>query len=68
MGSGGVKCQIFRAERRGFALEEDAARYILSRAPRSMAALMDVLEQLDQDSMALQRSLTIPFIKSRLGW
>ena len=58
----------FRAERRGFALEEDAARYILSRAPRSMAALMDVLEQLDQDSMALQRSLTIPFIKSRLGW
>jgi DnaA family protein len=58
----------FRAERRGMSLDEDAARYILSRAPRSMAALMGLLEQLDRDSMALQRSLTIPFIKSRLGW
>ena len=58
----------FRAERRGMVLEEEAARYILSRAPRSMSALIGVLEQLDRDSMALQRNLTIPFIKSRLGW
>lgn len=58
----------FRAERRGISLEDDAARYILSRAPRSMAALMEVLEQLDQDSMAMQRPLTIPFIKARLNW
>ncbi len=58
----------FRAGRRGIALDDDAARYILSRAPRSMAALMEVLERLDQDSMAMQRPLTIPFIKSRLGW
>ena len=33
-----------------------------------MSALMGLLEQLDRDSMALQRNLTIPFIKSRLGW
>ncbi len=58
----------FRAERRGLVLEEEAGRYILSRAPRAMSALMDVLETLDRDSMALQRTLTIPFIKSRLGW
>lgn len=58
----------FRAERRGLQLEEEAARYILSRAPRAMAALMELLETLDRDSMALQRTLTIPFIKSRLGW
>ena len=49
-------------------LEDDAARYILARAPRAMGALMDVLETLDRDSMALKRPLTIPFIKSRLGW
>ncbi len=58
----------FRAARRGLQLEDEAARYLLSRAPRAMTALMDVLEQLDRDSMALQRNLTVPFIKSRLGW
>jgi DnaA family protein len=58
----------FRSARRGMTLEEEAARYILSRAPRGMTALMDLLEKLDRDSMALQRTLTIPFIKSRLGW
>jgi DnaA family protein len=58
----------FRAARRGLNLEEEAARYILARAPRAMSALMEVLEQLDRDSMAMQRTLTIPFIKSRLGW
>lgn len=58
----------FRAARRGLLLEDEAARYLLSRAPRAMSALMDLLEQLDRDSMALQRTLTIPFIKSRLGW
>ncbi len=58
----------FRAQRRGLHLEEEAARYILSRAPRAMSALMEMLEQLDRDSMALQRTLTIPFIKARFGW
>ena len=58
----------FRAARRGLQLEDEAARYILSRAPRAMSALMDLLEQLDRDSMALQRTLTVPFIKARLGW
>lgn len=58
----------FRAGRRGLLLEEEPARYILSRAPRAMADLMALLETLDRDSMALQRTLTIPFIKSRLGW
>lgn len=58
----------FRARRRGMVLEDDAARYILARAPRSMAALMTLLDTLDRDSMTLKRPLTIPFIKSRLGW
>jgi DnaA family protein len=58
----------FRAGRRGLLLEDEAARYILSRAPRSMSALMGLLEQLDRDAMALQRTLTIPFIKGRLDW
>ncbi|MEM0953864.1 MAG: DnaA regulatory inactivator Hda [Pseudomonadota bacterium] len=64
------KCDIlkFRAARRGIVLDSDAARYILSRAPRGMADLMALLEKLDRDSLAKQRSLTIPFIKQSLGW
>ena len=58
----------YRAARRGMQLEDDAARFILARAPRGMSDLMAVLETLDRDSIAMQRSLTIPFIKQRLGW
>ena len=59
---------VFRAARRGMSLGEDAARYILSRAPRGLAELMALLDKLDRDSMAAQRQLTIPFIKTRLDW
>jgi len=59
---------LFRAGRRGLRMDAEAARYILSRAPRDMAGLMALLETLDRDSIALQRALTIPFIKTRLGW
>jgi DnaA family protein len=49
-------------------LSEEAARYILARAPRGLGDLMGLLDRLDRDSMAAQRQLTIPFIKSCLGW
>jgi DnaA family protein len=64
------KLQIlrFRSQRRGIELGEESARYILARAARSLADLMDLLEQLDQASLVAQRPLSIPFIKSTLGW
>lgn len=64
------KLQIlqFRAKRRGMTLSDEPARYILSRANRSLGELMNLLVLLDQASMVAQRSLTIPFIKSTLGW
>ena len=58
----------FRAGRRGMSLSEEAARFIMARAPRGLGDLMDLLDRLDRDSMAAQRQLTIPFIKARLGW
>ena len=58
----------FRAQRRGMKLNDESGRYILSRAPRGMSALMGVLERLDRDSIAARRPLTIPFIKERMGW
>ncbi len=58
----------FRAERRGLLLPEESAAYIVNRAPRAMAELLDVLERLDQQSLAAQRALTVPFIKQVMNW
>lgn len=63
-----IEVLIFRAGRRGMSLSEEAARFIMARAPRGLGDLMDLLDRLDRDSMAAQRQLTIPFIKARLGW
>lgn len=57
-----------RATERGLALDEDTARFLLLRAPRSTGELMAVLNTLDQEALAQQRRLTVPFIKSVMGW
>jgi len=56
-----------RAQQRGLELDESVAQYLLRRYPRDLFSLFEKLDQLDVASMALQRRLTIPFIKSVLG-
>jgi len=63
-----VRILQFRAGRRGMQLGDDAANYILARAARSLADLIDLLERLDRASMVAQRQLSIPFIRQTLGW
>ena len=58
----------FRAARRGLSLPSGVASFIVSRAPRAMQQLLDVLDQLDEESLARQRVLSIPFVKETLGW
>ncbi|MFV8820075.1 DnaA regulatory inactivator Hda [Haliea sp. E17] len=58
----------FRAQRRGLAMPGDVAGYIVSRAPRSLPDLLQILDRLDQQSLAQQRALTIPFVKQVCGW
>ncbi|MBT4521555.1 MAG: DnaA regulatory inactivator Hda [Halieaceae bacterium] len=58
----------FRADQRGLSLSVELATYIVSRAPRALGQLLALLEQLDKASLAQQRVLTIPFVKSVLGW
>lgn len=53
-----------RAEARGFELPDEVGRYLLTRLPRDMHALFAVLDQLDYASLAAQRRLTVPFIKT----
>ncbi|MCH7673007.1 MAG: DnaA regulatory inactivator Hda, partial [Proteobacteria bacterium] len=49
------------------ALRADVADSIVARAARSLAALMQILDRLDESSIKEQRKLTIPFVKSTLG-
>ena len=49
-------------------LPDDVGRFILTRGARSMSALFDLLDRLDQASLQAQRKLTIPFLKETLGW
>ncbi|MGP0147592.1 DnaA regulatory inactivator Hda [Pseudomonas oryzihabitans] len=57
-----------RASRRGLHLTDEVGRFILSRNTRSMDALFDMLERLDQASLQARRKLTIPFVKEIMGW
>ena len=65
-----VRCAIlcFRADRRGLALSEEVASFIVHRAPRSLHRLLELLDQLDRASLAEKRALSIPFVKQSLGW
>jgi DnaA family protein len=54
------------AAARGMRLDADVARYILERCPRHLPRLLRLLDDLDRASLAAQRTLTIPFVKSRL--
>ena len=58
----------FRATRRGLSLSTGLASYIVSRAPRAMEQLLQVLDQLDKVSLAQKRALSIPFVKEVMGW
>lgn len=58
----------FRAARRGLRLPPELATYILARAPRGLDALLAVLDRLDRESLAAQRSLTQPFVREVMAW
>src|SRR5690625_4703838 len=56
-----------RAQARGLVLSQEVAQYLLQRLPRDTKALFQCLETLDRASLAQQRRLTIPFVKSVLS-
>ncbi len=55
-----------RASRRGFELPDDTAQFLLKRQQRDMHSLCSTLDALDIASLAAQRKLTLPFVKSLL--
>lgn len=58
----------FRAAQRGMDLNESCLSYIIARSSRDINALIQVLQTLDQSSLAQGRKITLPFIKSVMSW
>ena len=58
----------FRAARRGLSLSREVCSFIVSRSARDTEALLGLLDKLDNASLIEQRALSIPFVKSILGW
>ncbi|MCG6966208.1 MAG: DnaA regulatory inactivator Hda [Chromatiaceae bacterium] len=54
------------AARRALKMPEEVARYLLERAPRHPADLVEMITRLDRASLAEQRRLTIPFVRESL--
>lgn len=58
-----LEAMQLRARNRGFEMADDVARYILSRYPRDLHSLFDLLDRIDRASLAHQRRVTIPFLR-----
>lgn len=54
-----------RANRRGLELDDAVLDYLLRRVGRDLGSLTALLDRLDRASLAEQRRLTIPFLKSQ---
>ena len=57
-----------RAGRRGLTLPDEVASYLVSRAPRGLESLLQLLDRLDQASLEQKRGLSIPFVRQTLDW
>ena len=62
-----VKALQMRAKLRGLTLSNEAGKFLISRLTRDIRSLIHALDRLDKASIAMQRKLTIPFIKSILS-
>ena len=54
------------ARRRGLALSDEIAAYLLARVPRDMATLTALLEALDREALTRKRPLTLPLVREVL--
>jgi DnaA family protein len=56
-----------RAGQRGLELKDEVGRFLLNNYQRDLSSLLSLFSRLDEASLAAQRRLTIPFIKSVLN-
>ena len=54
------------ARERGFDLSAEVVAYVMARRRRDMTSLLEFLDRLDRSSLAAQRRITVPFVKTLL--
>jgi DnaA family protein len=54
------------ADRRGLVLSDDVMTYLLTRFPRDLKQLMQLLDRLDDFALSQKRALTVPLLKQML--
>jgi DnaA family protein len=64
--AGRARALELRAAQRGLKLPAETLDYLMRRMPRDLRSLFDILDELDEASLAAQRRLTIPFIREAL--
>lgn len=57
-----------RAHLRGLELTEEVSQFIVKRSARDIESLLELLDQLDHQSLLNKRKITIAFVKEVLGW
>jgi DnaA family protein len=55
-----------QAAARGIGLDEAVLDWLFARYARDLAALLDLLDRLDQASLAAKRRITVPFLREFL--
>lgn len=55
-----------RARARGFTLPDEVAAYLVKRIPRDTHTMFQLLDRLDQASLAEKKRLTVPFVRRLL--
>ncbi len=64
--AGRAQALELRAAQRGMKLPRETLEYLMKRVPRDLHSLFEILDELDEASLAAQRRLTIPFIRDAL--
>lgn len=55
------------AKVRGLDVSDEVCSYLLKRFPRDLNKLIELLDQLDKESLVQQKKVTVPFVKSVLN-
>lgn len=55
-----------QAAERGIELDDTVLDWLFNRYARDLGALLDLLDRLDQASLAAQRRITVPFLRGFL--
>lgn len=55
------------AKARGLEVSDEVCSYLLKRFPRDLSKLIELLDQLDKESLVQQKKVTVPFVKEVLG-